>query len=258
MRLSMSNLAWNTEDSQNVYEYLCRKNFTGIEIAPTKLFPESPYTKTDDAISYFDDLKTNYNIEVSSIQSMWYGQTGNIFNSVQERLFLQNYTFLAVDFASKIRCKNLVFGNPKARNKGDNHKKNEVFDFFRTISDYAHKQDTCIALEPNPTIYGTDFINTTKQAFDFCRESGCKHLRVNIDLGTIIYNNEPFNIIEKNLDLVNHIHISEPYLKKIKKRDIHKKLKNLDFDKYVSVEMGLQNRLSDVFEVIDYISEVFE
>ena len=81
---------------------------------------------------------------------------------------------------------------------------------------------------------------------------------MNIDFGTIIYNKEPLEWIEKNLDLVNHIHISEPYLKKIEKRELHKKLKSLDFDKYISIEMGLQNSLDDVFEVIDYVAEVFE
>ena len=81
---------------------------------------------------------------------------------------------------------------------------------------------------------------------------------VNVDLGTVIYNNESFDEIEKNVELVNHIHISEPYLKKIEKKDINKKIKRLNYDKYVSIEMGLQNSLKDVLEVIDYVAEVFE
>lgn len=258
MKLSISNLAWNNEDNQKVYEYLSKKHFSGIEIAPTKLFPESPYTHIDEAVDYFSRVRSNYGLEVSSMQSIWYGQTGNIFHSQEEQMRLQNYTFSAINFASKIGCNNLVFGNPKARNKGDNHTDNEVYSFFKSISDYAYQKGTYVALEPNPIIYGTDFINNTKQAFEFCKNSGCGQLRVNVDLGTIIYNDEPFKWIDNNLNLINHIHISEPYLKKIEKRELHKKLKTLEFDNYISIEMGLQNTIIDVFEVIDYVAEVFE
>lgn len=258
MKLSISNLAWDNRDNEKVYAYLSQKHFSGIEIAPTKLFPESPYSHTDEAVGYFHRVKADYGLEVSSMQSIWYGQTGNIFRSSAERLSLQSYTMEAVDFAAAIGCGNLVFGNPKARSKGADHTEDEAYGFFKTISDYAAQQGTCIALEPNPIIYGTDFINTTQQAFDFCSDSGCTRLRVNVDLGTMIYNDEPFEWIEDHLDLVHHIHISEPYLKKIEKRELHKKLRALDFDRYISVEMGLQNALEDVLEVVDYIAEVFQ
>lgn len=258
MKLSISNLAWNYKDNEKVYEYLTKKHFSGIEIAPTKIFTESPYSHIDEAVDYFNRIKAYYGLDVSSMQSIWYGQKGNIFYSEEERLILRKYTFQAIDFASAIKCGNLVFGNPKARNKGKYHNVRDSFDFFKSISEYAYQKNTCVSLEPNPTIYGTDFINTSKQAFDFCNNSGCEHLRVNIDFGTIIYNKEPFEWIEKYLDLVNHIHISEPYLKKVEKRELHKKLKELDFGKYISIEMGLQNSLDDVFEVIDYVAEIFE
>jgi len=256
MKLSISNLVWNAEDNQKVYEYLCKKQFSGIEIAPTKFFPTDPYSHIEDAVEYFGRLKAQYGLEVSSMQSIWYGRVGNIFNSLEERLDLQSYTLSAVDFASAIGCKNLVFGNPKARNKPGANDDSEVYDFFKVISDYAFKHNTFVSLEPNPPIYNTNFINTTQQAFEFCKNSGCEHLRVNVDLGTVIYNNESLKCIEDNINLVNHIHISEPYLKKLEKRELHKKLKNLDYGKYFSIEMGLQESVADAFEVIDYIAEV--
>ena len=260
MKLSISNLAWELKDNQKVYERLNKRNFSGIEIAPTKLFPQLPYEHLEEAAEFCRKLKSGYNLEISSMQSIWYGQQGNIFDCEEDRIALQDYTFKAVDFASTINCKNLVFGNPKARNMNNGHTEDEVFGFFKRISDYADENGTCIALEPNPVIYSTNFINHTSQAFDFCKKSGCDHLRVNIDLGTIIYNSESFDWLLSDLDLVNHIHISEPYLKKIEKRELHKELKALEhlgYDKYISIEMGLQNELADVFEVVDYVYEVF-
>ena len=256
MRLSISNLAWNSVDNDEVYAYLSRKHFDAIEIAPTKIFEKEPYSHIDEAVAYFDDVRARYGLEVSSMQSIWYGQKGNIFVT-DERDVLRDYTYSAVDFASAIKCGNLVFGNPKARNMPESGNVEDSYEFFKQISDYADSKGTVIALEPNPAIYNTNFINTTKEAFDFCRNSGAEHLKVNVDLGTVIYNNESLDCVRENIDLVNHIHISEPYLKKIERRDLHAQLASLDFDKFVSIEMGLQDSLKDVFDVVDYIAEVF-
>ena len=257
MKLSISNLAWNSNDDRKVFSYLREKGFCGVEIAPTKLFGDRPYEHMEEAARYFSDMKDDFGLEVSSLQSIWYGREGNIFASEEERNRLRDYSFSAVDFASAIKCGNLVFGNPKARNKSEKNRDDEVFEFFRQISDYAYTHGTCFSLEPNPVIYNTNFINSTEEAFSFCRVSGCKHLRVNVDLGAVIYNGETLDCIRENIDMVNHIHISEPYLKKIEKRDIHFALKELDYDRYCSIEMGLQNSLQDVFDVVDYICGVF-
>jgi len=84
---------------------------------------------------------------------------------------------------------------------------------------------------------------------------------VNIDLGTIIQNNENIDQVIDDIDLVNHIHISEPNLEIIKNRKLHKdlsrKLKNNNYDKYVSIEMKMQENIEEVKKTIIYIKEVF-
>lgn len=257
MKLSISNIAWDSEHNDKVYEYLSKKGFSAIEIAPTKIFPTEPYSHIDEAQEFSGNLLNKYGLKISSMQSIWYGMTGNIFSSSEERTALRDYTYKAVDFAKAIGCKNLVFGNPKARNKGDSNDDKEVADFFCDIADYAVNNGTYIALEPNPVIYNTDFINKTSEAFDYCKNLGNKNLRVNVDLGTVIYNNESLDVVKENIDLVNHIHISEPYLAKIEMHKLHKQLKELNYDNYFSIEMGLCKDISDVYEVIDYIAEVF-
>ena len=42
--------------------------------------------------------------------------------------------------------------------------------FFNILGDYAKLKNTVIALEANPDIYGTNFINTTKEAFSFVKK----------------------------------------------------------------------------------------
>ena len=172
------------------------------------------------------------------------------------------YTKQAIDFASCIRCKNLVFGCPKNRNIPENKTENDSIYFFKEIGEYAKTKGTIIALEPNPTIYGTNFINTTKQAFDFVKKMECEGIKVNVDLGTILQNKENLRSIVENINLVHHIHISEPNLAKIEKRKEHQELseilKEVNYDKYISIEMKRTEKIEEVKETIQYVSEIFK
>jgi sugar phosphate isomerase/epimerase len=62
------------------------------------------------------------------------------------------------------------------------------------------------------------------------------------------------------MDKISHVHISEPYLEIIKKRDIHKELlkilKENNYDKYVSIEMKTVENIEDIFNVILYLKEL--
>ena len=96
--------------------------------------------------------------------------------------------------------------------------------FFREIGNYAIVHHTCIGLEANPPIYQTNYINTTQQALDMISEVGSPGLKLNLDVGTMIANEEDVSLLEGKAELVNHIHISEPFLKSIKKHVLHREL----------------------------------
>lgn len=260
MKLSISNIAWSNEYDTEMYEYISKIGFSGIEIAPTKLF-STPYDNLTKAQNFLEDLKSKYNLEISSMQSIWFGKTQKIFSSDQERKELIKYTKKAIDFANIIKCNNLVFGCPKNRNINKTEDFEIAIEFFNKIGKYAEEKNTVFSIEPNPTIYNTNFINTTEEAFNIVKEINCNAIRVNVDLGTIINNNENLGIIEKNINLINHIHISEPNLELIKKRSIHSELKEIlvknNYSYYVSVEMKNQNNIEKVKKVMTYIKELF-
>lgn len=117
-----------------------------------------------------------------------------------------------------------------------------------------------IAIEANPVIYGTNFINDTLSAYKLVKDICNSSIKINYDLGTVIENNENINDIEKYFDKINHIHISEPYLGLIKKRDIHVKLFDIlqsnDYKGFISIEMKKQENISDIENILQYISEL--
>lgn len=261
MKLSISNIAWGAEHDTEMYQYLHEVGFAGLEIAPTRIFPEAPYDRLLEAKELARQLKEKYSLEIPSMQSIWYGHQEKIFGTKEERRILINYTKKAIDFAEAIGCKNLVFGNPKNRNTDDIPGNYPIaIDFFREIGDYAVEHNTIIAIEANPTIYNTRFINKTEQAVELAFKCNSKGVKVNVDLGTIIYNNEDVEYLKQVPEYINHVHISEPGLNLIERRYLHAKLihvlQDVNYKGFVSIEMGNKGNIDDVKTTINYINEL--
>lgn len=260
-KLSISNIAWAAEHDAEMCQFLKNTGFQGLEIAPTRVYPDAPYEKLVDAKEWASILKKKYCLGIPSMQSIWYGHQEKIFGTNEERQILIDYTKKAVDFADVIGCKNLVFGNPKNRDTDDICGNYPIaIDFFREIGEYALEHNTCIAIEPNPTIYNTRFINKTEQAVELAYKCDCLGVKVNVDLGTIIYNEEDINYLKQIPEYINHVHISEPGLKLIEERKLHKQLfsilYSIGYDNYVSIEMGCQKDIEQVKSIMKYIKEI--
>lgn len=112
IRLSISNIAWDKADDEAVYAEMQAHGFAGLELAPTRVFPQDPYDQLSSAALFGGYLKNKWGFAVPSIQSIWYGQQGSIFNAGEAERLL-DYTAGAYQFAHALNCPSLVFGCPK-------------------------------------------------------------------------------------------------------------------------------------------------
>lgn len=254
MRLSISNIAWDADNDEEMYAYISNLGFAGLEIAPTRVFPEKPYEHLIEAQDFSKMLFHRYALTISSIQSIWYGRSESMFGTDAEKKTLIDYTKQAVLFAASMDCKNMVFGNPRNRNIPGAEHIPAAIKFFTEIGDFAVANGTVIAIEPNPPFYNTNFINTTAEAFHLCRTINNPGIRVNVDLGTMIHYQESIDYINNNIEFVNHIHISEPMLAIIEEREIHRELQKLDYSNWFSIEMKNLHNIDSVKSVINYVN----
>ena len=282
MKLSISNIAWSEEQNQAVYTLMQKYGYTGLEIAPSRVIPQNPYENLQTASEWVKELKNRTGFVISSIQSIWYGKNENIWGSAEERSSLIEYTEKAVAFANAIKCGHLVFGCPRNRNmpenialldqnsqkssNGQNDQSkteiNTIINFFRKIGEHAAKHDVVIGLEANPKIYNTNFLNDTASAIDFIKTVDSSGIMLNLDVGTIIENDESLEVVEKNFSFIHHVHISEPYLNVIEERcDLHKALRRIldkhSYSGFVSIEMKKGSDLKTLESVMAYIASVF-
>lgn len=261
MKLSISNIGWDACNDASVFGLMKKYGYSGLEIAPTRIFLESPYERLDEAKAWVEDLKNEEGFIVPSIQSIWFGRQEKIFGTEEERQILVDYTKKAIDFAETIGCGNIVFGCPRNRNMPEGVDENIAISFFKEIGDYAAEHNTVIGMEANPPIYNTNYINDTKSAFKLIEKVDSSGFKLNLDVGTMIQNSESAEELAGNVYLINHVHISEPGLKIIAQREIHKKIKgilvNEGYHKFISVEMGKGNDYLEIECVLRYVSNVF-
>lgn len=261
MKLSISNIAWSAADDAEMLAFLRDVGFAGLEIAPTRVFPERPYDRLGEASEWSARLAAEYGLEVPSLQSMWYGRRERVFGTADERAALLDYTRRAILFAEVIGCRNLVFGNPKNRDTDNPADVTDVaVDFFREIGGFAAAHNTVVALEPNPPIYNTRFMNRTDEAVAMARLVDSDGIKVNVDFGAMIANGESVACLADIPEYINHVHISEPFLVPIERRDGHRELfrvlRDMDYAGYVSVEMAGKAPLDRVKRTVEYIRKL--
>ncbi|MCD7746059.1 MAG: sugar phosphate isomerase/epimerase [Lachnospiraceae bacterium] len=260
MKLSISNIAWDENVDETVYTLMKKYGFDGLEIAPTRIFPENPYDHLDEAAQWAASLKKEYGFMISSMQSIWYGKTERIFGSEQEREILLDYTKKAILFAERIGCHNLVFGCPRNRSLQSGEDERIAIPFFRELGDYAAVHGTVLAMEANPPIYNTNYINDTAAALNLVKQVGSRGFLLNLDVGTMIQNGEKVSVLDGNIEYINHVHISEPGLKPPEERLLHEELMEYlcayQYGGFVSVEMGRANNTDTVENVLIYSNKL--
>ena len=225
-------------------------------------YPEDPYRNLIAANNWMARLKKQYGFQISSMQSIWFGRSEKVFGSDSEKNVLIDYTKHAILFAEAINCKNLVFGCPKNRSIPDGAKLEDSIPFFRQIGDYATAHNCVIAMEANPPIYNTNFINTTRQAFDLIKMVDSSGFLLNLDIGAMVENKESISILRGNEKYIHHVHISEPGLKPIEKRKMHtdlaEMLKDIDYKGFVSIEMSKQENIEALISIMNYVKKTFQ
>lgn len=272
MKLSISNIAWTAEEDEKMYALMRRYGYSGLEIAPTRFFAPEPYCDLEAVKRWRQECFVKEGVVISSMQSIWYGRTEMLFADAVQRETLFSYTQKAVDFAEAVQCANLVFGSPRNRalsDPSDRQLWQQGVQFFQRIGDYAHTKQTVIAMEANPPIYNTNYINSTQEAISLIKEVESEGFLLNLDIGTMIERKESVEVLEGNGRLIHHVHISEPFLKPIvmdsSRRQFHGEiaafLREYNYQGYVSVEMGKTeegvDRISLLEEILAYGREIF-
>ena len=88
MKLSVCNIAWTAEHDAKMYGKMKELGMEGIEIAPTRIFPDVPYEHLSGAHLFAEQLKKEYGLSVASMQSIWRNTFINLNRFFQSKIIM--------------------------------------------------------------------------------------------------------------------------------------------------------------------------
>ena len=246
MKLSISNLAWSPAEDGEVAAVLQSFDVQGVELAPTKLWPDLTQVQDADLAAY-RAFWQRQGIRIVALQSLLFGQPELvIFQDQKTRTQTLAYLRHVMRIASRLGAQILVFGSPRNRLRYDLNTQQShaiAVEFFRHVGDAAAQHDVYFCIEPNPVAYGCDFIRTATEGVALVRAVNHPHFRLHLDAGGITLSEEPYaEAIAASREWMAHFHISEPQLASIGEGHTDhataaRALRQIAYDQWVSIEM---------------------
>ena len=81
------------------------------------------------------------------------------------------------------------------------------------LGDLAKKYSLDVCLEPNPSIYGCNFMTNTYETIEIIKKVNHDSIKLNLDIGALNINREDIkDLMPICHDIVSYVHLSEPNL----------------------------------------------
>ncbi|MEZ9525736.1 sugar phosphate isomerase/epimerase family protein [Enterovibrio norvegicus] len=222
MDISISNIAWQPRQDEEIALLFSRKNLRKIDIALTKYFPDLLSVSNSDVLKV-KKWWASRDIEIYGIQALLFGQPSfNLFDISSQNAML-NYLNKVCQISFLLGASRLVFGSPKARDLsrlGQRENAHEIAcQFFRKLGNIAESHNVLMCLEPNPACYGSNFMLDTRSTLDVVKAVAHENIKIQLDTGAMLINDEvPKLLVEDFWDNLGHIHISQPSLEPLSQK----------------------------------------
>lgn len=212
MKVSISNIAWDSAEEQAIADALQRLGIRGVEVAPG-MIAARPSEASDDVIRSYRAFWNERGIEIVAMQALLFGAQGlALFETDAARAALLAYLKRIVRMGGILGARTLVFGSPKNRLAGARPAQDVeriATTFFREIGACAQDHGTCVCIEPVPPIYGADWITTAKDALAFVARVDHPGIGVHLDSGALRIQHEDAASIRAAGNAIRHFHASQ-------------------------------------------------
>jgi sugar phosphate isomerase/epimerase len=251
MKLALSNFAWDSDENESVFKTLNSIGITNIEGVLTKINQWDNLTESE-LIQHKELLQRN-NIQMESIQSIFYGVD---CNNLSEYKTIEHYRKL-IEYCKILNVKVMVLGSPSLR-KYVNGWYDNLSNILKKVDEMLDGTGIQLSIEPNTVSYGGDYFYSLNEIVDFIVRNDFKNIKTMVDTHNIILEGlDPINDLKTYFKHVNHIHISEPNLKKLTNINFHKDfseaLKEMRYNGVVTYEVvkcdGLMESVKEFYNL---------
>lgn len=224
MRLSISNIAWDSNEDVAIAALLRQYGVDAIDIAPGKYFPRPLETRQEE-VERVRDWWVQQGMEIVGMQALLFGTTGlNLFGPPDVQQAMLTHLDAVCRIAGQLGAPKLVFGSPKNRDRSlltDEETHACAVSFFQRLGDMAQQHAVVVCLEPNPTHYGANFMTTSSETARIVEAVAHPAIRMQLDTGAIAINRESISqVLSNHAHLIGHIHLSDPDLAPLGDHDV--------------------------------------
>lgn len=266
MKLSFSNIAWETKDMADHLRILAEEN-CHLELSPSMIWPEPIHVSVPEILAYKQFIYS-FGIQISSMHSLTYPRPDlHFFKSSESRKALISYVHQLGHLANLLEIPVMVFGSGKSRSIG-NRDRHECFsilvDSFSQMAEYLKPLGVVLLIEPLSKLE-TDSINNADEAITLIKAVHHPHFALHIDLKSSFAEKEDYrHVWQDYLSYIFHCHVANPDLappdetcqEHFKVAPI---IKNSGYNRYISIEIkrDLQDSRRVVKESIQFVKSVY-
>jgi len=258
---------WKMDD---VFAYAAKLGYSAIEIAPFTLANSVTEISAIERGRIRDEA-ARHGIAIAGIHWVLVKPEGLYINHPDSRIRERTARYFCelVDFCADLGGQVMVVGSPKQRNilSGVSNEQAEQWaaETFRNAVARAEERLITICFEPlSPT--ETNFINTAENAIQFIKRVPSRHFQIILDVKAMCSESKPIpQIIGESWPHFSHFHANDKNLKgpgfgDVKFEPIAAALKQVDYNRYVSVEVFNFDEGPEVIasKSLAYLKSVFE
>lgn len=246
MKLSISHIAWPSDQEVFFLKNLKDWGCSGLEIAPNRIWSE-PLEAGKRKQKQFKSLVHGCGLEISAMHALLYNRNDlGLFREPAVESKTAEYLKCLCALGANLGAKVLVFGSPNNRRRGKipfREAMERAVVFFDKVAPIAADLGVCLCIEPLGS-QETDFIVSTQEGLILVDMVNNKGFGLHLDAKAVAAEAEDFSqILEKVDRKIEHFHINDPGLVEVNStgmvdhQSLAKKLRGLGYSRYVSIEM---------------------
>ena len=264
MKLAISNIAWETHSDPLMLAQLRENHVSGIEVAPTKVWPNWEGANQRSA-GIYRKLIADEGFCIPAMQAILFGKPElQLFDKATHNAFLDHLRLVS-DIAVVLGAKVLVLGAPKNRKRGQLSTANAMdiaTEFLGKVGEICYANQCCLGIEHNPAEYGCDFITNAADARQLVDSINHPGIQLHLDAAGLHMCGGNIGNIIKAVTPFAHYHISEPMLEPIVGGVVDhevafRALKELNYSGWHSIEMKQPKTSRLVTESITKVLSLF-
>ena len=244
MRHAVSNIAWGPEEDEAALGYLVEHGAEGVEIAPSRVWPDWEGAGPGSAGALRRRLDAS-GLVCPALQAVLFGRPElRLFGTPEQRRGLGEHLVFVADLAAELGAGIVVLGSPKNRIREGmplDEASALAVAFFREIGAEYEGRGVSLALEANPPEYGCDFVTRLDEAHALVREVDSPGFVLHGDAGGLILGGEDASVLGEVAPELGHFHASEPFLAPLTSTGTHaefgRALADGGYEGWCSVEM---------------------